>query len=86
MSDNPCRICGMTPTEKHHCIFGTANRKLCDEDGLIAWLCNRHHTGADGVHARNLEWKKRLQEEAQASYERTHTREEWMQRYGRNYL
>lgn len=27
-----------------------------------------------------------LQAEAQAKFEETHTHEEWMERYGRNYL
>mgnify|MGYP003334493975 CR=1 FL=1 len=27
----------------HHCIHGTANRKLCDKDGLTVMLCAPCH-------------------------------------------
>lgn len=37
-----CIICGK-PAEGHHCPYGTANRKLADEDGLVIPLCSEHH-------------------------------------------
>lgn len=41
-----CFFCGRPAECKHHLIFGSANRKKADEDGLIVPACNRcHNTG-----------------------------------------
>lgn len=46
-----CLICGNPNTERHHLIYGNANRQLSDQDGLYVELCKKHHTGgADSVH------------------------------------
>lgn len=34
--------------ERHHCIHGTANRRLAEEDGLWINLCRRHHSEVHG--------------------------------------
>lgn len=71
---------------KHHVFFGTANRKLSEEDGLYIYLCMRHHeTGPDAVHV-NKGTRVMLQIYAQEAYEKTHTREEFIKRYGRSYI
>ena len=45
-----CIICGK-PAEQHHCIGGTANRKVSDKWGLIVPLCEEHHrTGKFSAH------------------------------------
>lgn len=36
--------------EIHHIFFGSANRKLSEQDGLKVWLCPYHHRGTKGVH------------------------------------
>lgn len=39
-----CIFCGTTNgLEKHHCIHGTANRKLADKDGLVVYICHECH-------------------------------------------
>ena len=43
-----------------------------------------HEHGPDAVHV-NHEMARILQADAQETYEQTHTREEWMERIGRNY-
>lgn len=71
---------------KHHVFFGVANRKLSEEDGLYVYLCIRHHeTGPDAVHV-NKGTRVMLQIYAQEVYEKTHTREEFIERYGRSYI
>lgn len=71
---------------KHHVFFGTANRKLSEEDGLYVYLCMRHHeTGPDAVHT-DKGTRVMLQIYAQEVYEKTHTREEFIKRYGKNYV
>ena len=81
-----CYVCGVLNVEKHHVFFGTANRKLSEEDGLYIYLCMRHHeTGPDAVHV-NKGTRVMLQIYAQEAYEKTHTREEFIKRYGRSYI
>ena len=38
-----CEICGKPNAEQHHLVFGTANRKLSDEDRLCMDVCREHH-------------------------------------------
>lgn len=72
---------------KHH-IFGAFNRQHSEEDGLWIWLRWDYHI-ENSPHStphndkRVDTFYKKL---AQRKYEETHTREEFMQRYGRNWL
>lgn len=71
--------------EEHHIFFGNPGRKLSEKYGLKVWLTYEHHRGDDGVHMHrriDLWLKKRAQEK----FEETHTREEFIQIFGRNYL
>ena len=38
-----CAFCGATVPSKHHLIFGTAERKKADEDGLWLPVCDACH-------------------------------------------
>lgn len=38
-----CILCGTPSTETHHLVFGRANRKLSDADGLTIPLCRNCH-------------------------------------------
>ena len=53
-----------------------------EADGLTVRLCTDHHYE---VH-HNADSRQRLCAIAQRAYERTHTRDEWMERYKKNYL
>lgn len=81
-----CFICGRRATQTHH-VFGGSNRKLADEDGLTVRLCQYCH---DMVHfdpELSYPMQRALHERGQEAYEAAgHTREEFMKRYGRNYL
>lgn len=83
-----CFICGKkTATERHHVCFGVGLRKISEELGLIVYLCPEHHRGTYGVHGKDgNEINRYLKKQAQFEFEKTHAREEWMQRIGRNYL
>lgn len=81
-----CYFCGQTQNlNLHHVVGGTARRKISDQEGLVVWLCNKHHTSSEGVH-RNRELDLILKREAQRKYEETHTREEFISKFRRNYL
>lgn len=70
---------------EHH-IYGGSNRKISEAEGLKVYLCLDHHVnGPEAVH-NNHENMRIVQRDAQKAYERTHTREEFVKRIGRNYL
>lgn len=86
IDDNRCFLCQMARgTEEHH-IFGGPNRRLSDEDGLTVRLCRVCHEEVhEGDNSKAL--MKALHELGQTKYEAAgHTRKEFMDRYGRNYL
>ena len=84
-----CIECGRNNCEKHEVFFGTSNRKLSIEDGLVIPLCKlKHHNGnLIGIHKDkelNLKWKKIAEERWIEFYSRT--KEDFIKRYGINYL
>lgn len=85
-----CFICGSRMNlELHHCIHGSANRKLADEDGLTVWLCPLCHRGTYGVHGREGHgMDEDLKKIAEAKWLRFtgKTKADWIARYGKNYL
>lgn len=70
--------------EKHHCLHGTANRRLADKDGLVVYLCRHHHKA---LHNEG-QWDKELQKEAQIRWMEYYERsvDEFRSRYGKSYL
>lgn len=84
-----CYICKeKNNLQLHHILFGK-NRKKCDEDKLMVWICYNHHEGTNGVHGKkghelDLELKRLAQKRWQEYYSKT--TDEFRQRYGRSYL
>ena len=79
-----CIVCGREAVNMHHIFFGI-NRKNADADGYMIPLCYWHHMGPTGIHFNKeleLQWKR----EGQKHFEASHTRKEFIKRYGRNYL
>ena len=68
---------------------GSANRKLSEQDGLKVWLCYNHHRGTRGVHGKEGHTLDMyLKSIAQMTYmqKNNKTKEEFIQRYGKNYI
>lgn len=90
--DGTCYLCMLNGdyrihryTEEHH-IYGGVNRAISEANGFKCHLCLDHHrNGPEAVH-NNMENMRLLQRECQRAYEETHTREEFMELIGRNYL
>ena len=82
--EKECFVCKSPAVEEHH-IFQGSFRNNSEKYGLKVYLCTKHHTGAEGVHPNHgmLEALKRM---AQARFEKTHTREEFIKEFGRSYL
>ena len=78
-----CELCGRwTNLETHHLMNGNGLRKRADEDGLVIKVCRDCHNKIHANSALRLELKRR----AQHRYMSTHSLEEWMARYHKNYL
>lgn len=86
-TEKRCYVCGTTyDLHDHHIFYGTANRKQSEKHGFKVFLCGKHHNLSNqGVHF-NHELDMRLKMECQAKFEETHSREEFMQIIGKNYL
>lgn len=83
-----CALCGSkSKVATHEIFYGTANRKKSIEDGLVVNLCGDHHNlSSNGVHF-NKELDLELKQKAQKTYEeKLGSREDFIKRYGRNYL
>ncbi len=73
-------------TEYHHIMYGGGKRRNSEELGLTVYLCMDHHKdGPEAVH-NNRKIREFLCREAQAAFEREHTREEWVDMEFKDYL
>lgn len=93
VKDGTCYLCMKLNDDyrKHqvvheHHIFGGYNRQISEAEGLKVYLCLAHHIdGPEAVH-NNHENMRILQRDGQIAYEQEHTRQQFMERIGRNYL
>lgn len=84
-----CIECGNTNIELHEVFFGGRNRNKSIEDGLVIPLCKQfHHRGnLVGIHKDkelNYKYKKLAEQKWLDYYDKT--KEEFIVRYGKNYL
>ena len=75
-------------SERHEIFFGS-NRNKSIEDGLVVFITSDQHRGTYGVHGReghefDLYLKQKGQKAWQNHYKKT--TEDFIKRYGRNYL
>lgn len=84
-----CAICGKEHgLHRHHVFFGTANRQLSEEDGMVVYLCpDCHEHGARAVH-RNHETDVALKQAAERIWmaDRDADEDAFRERYGRSWL
>ncbi len=67
-------------------FFGNGLREISEANGFTVYLCPQHHTdGPDAVH-RNQRMNRLVQRATQDRFEVNHTREEFMDLIGRNYI
>lgn len=71
--------------QEHH-IYGGPNRTISEAEGMKVYLCLHHHVlGPEAVHnnSRNMLYLRRI---GQQVCEKDHTRAEFMEKFGKNYL
>lgn len=79
-----CFVCGRPYPQIHH-MMNKFDKKKAEKYGLILPLCVNHHTGAEGVHTKP-EKMLACRQMAQRKFEEEHSREEWLEEFGKNYL
>lgn len=79
-----CYYCGRSngKLDRHEIFFGS-NRDNSKRHGMWVTLCRDCHTKA---HQGDGELNHYLKRKGQEKYEQTHTREEFVRIFGRNYL
>lgn len=83
-----CYFCGSTQRLERHHIFGGANRKKSERDGLVVYLCHEcHNEPPHGVH-HNKEMMLDLHRYGESLWLFQHdaTIEDFIREYGKNYL
>lgn len=71
---------------KHHVYEGKPGRQISEREGFTVYLCLKHHLeGPEAVH-NNKENRRLIQRDCQREYEKTHTRQQFMDLLRRNYL
>lgn len=85
---NECLVCGSYANIQVHHIFAGKNRSNSTKYGLVVPLCMYHHTGSNiAVHGKNgHKLDMELKQLGQKAFEWEHTREEFIERFGKNYL
>ena len=83
-----CFVCGFPyHLHRHHIYGGIGRRQISEEHGFWVYLCGYHHNLSDeGVHSDRKVLDQKLKKWCQSKFEETHTRDEFMQLIGRNYL
>ena len=70
---------------KHH-IYGGPNRRISEREGFYIYLIpDLHNMSNEGIHY-DKEFDLRIKQECQRIYERTHTRQQFIDLIGKNYL
>lgn len=86
-TDPKCFLCQQAIGTQTHHIFGGLNRGHSEQDGLTVRLCAKCHDDVHFSPTMSGPLMKALHRLGQTQYEATgHTREEFMKRYGKNYL
>ena len=86
--EKKCFITGSTNGLHRHHIFGSFNRDNSERYGLWVWLRWDYHI-ADSPHRtphNDSEVDLMLKRQAQREFEKTHSRDEFMNIFGRNWL
>lgn len=86
--EKKCYVCGQELGLHTHEVFFGKNRQNSIEDGCCVYLCGRHHNlSKEGVHfnhSLDLKLKKEMEKKWLETYDETI--ENFIERYGRNYI
>lgn len=81
-----CFICGANyHTEKHHCIHGTANRKVAEKYGLVVGLCPYCHRISDKSVHNDITVDRHLMNLARKAFEKHYPELDMLEVFGKRY-
>lgn len=82
-----CLVCGTyLNIHKHEIFYGTANRKLSIQYGLVVPLCARHHNMSNqGVHYNKI-LDLKLKQQGQKAFQYQYPDLDFVKIFGRSYL
>lgn len=81
-----CFICKKRYRLETHHIMNGPYKKASERHGLLIKVCGDcHRMAPDSIH-RNSKMMRRLKKFGQKYFEQTHTREEFIKEFGKNYL
>lgn len=81
-----CYFCGRPAECIHEVYFGTANRQISIKNGFCVGLCHREHNLSNKSVHKDREMDLRLKRVYQKEYERSHTRDDFINLIGKSYL
>lgn len=87
--ERQCYLTGAeyVPLEKHHIYFGKKQRAISDKHGFWVYLRPEWHRGNYGVHGKHgHDVDLLLKRDCQKKYEETHSRQQFIDLVGENYL
>lgn len=85
-TEKECFLCGATgDLHSHHMIHG-CRRDLSEKYGLKVWLCPYHHNMSPASVHFDPKLDLQMKQVAQTYFEKTHSHEEFMAIFGKNYL
>ncbi len=84
--DARCLLCGAPAECRHHVYPGNPNRRISEENGFWAYLCNRCHNGSPRSVHMDASLSDDLKRACQVRYEQGHTREQFRALVGRSWL
>lgn len=79
-------LCGKPAECIHEVYFGTANRQISIQNGFCAGLCHKEHNMSNSSVHYNRAMDLKLKRTYQKEYEKTHTRQDFINLIGKNYL
>lgn len=82
--NDTCYICNAPYAQTHEIYYGK-NRQNSIEYGMQCKLCEKHHTGAEGIH-KDPYFDFKVKQLYQKQFEEKYSREEFVKVFGRNYL
>lgn len=85
MDEAYCYVTGSTVNLDFHHIFNGPYKFKSEQDGYYVFLRHDVHMRLHETQAGRQFWTT-LKRRCQEHFERTHTREQFIKRYGRNYL
>lgn len=88
-NEQKCYICGTTRSlERHHVFYGTARRKISEDQGCWVWLCKRHHTGSNFAVHKDFDVDDALKKLCQKKWQckNQKTTQDFIDLFGKNYL